>query len=131
MGAGSLRPAQDGLPVFQTMGAAGNALRAVCNSPGISTGTMGPTSGASITTCSGLKPLPQSTSRHKHDDMSSAQPAKQFHASAMPDVVMAEVDGEAVSYSRRGRRICLPARFQATPCHDSQVKTHAFVCADA
>ncbi len=129
MGAGSLRPAQDGLPAFQTMGAAGNALRAVCNGPGISNGTMRPISGASTATCSGLKPHLQSTSRHKHDDMSSTQPTEQIHDSAMPDAIMAEADEEAVSYSRRGRRICLPARFQATPCHDSQVKTRAFMWA--
>ena len=45
--------------------------------------------------------------------------------SAMPDAIMA--DEEPVSYSRRGRRICLPARFQMTPC---QVKTHVSMCAD-
>ncbi len=128
IGAGSLRPAQDGLPTFQTMGAAGNASRAVCSGPEISTGTMGPVSGASTATCSGLEPLPQSTSRHKHDDISSIQPTEQIQDSAMVDAVMAEADEESVSYSRRGRRICLPARFQATPC---EVKTHAFMCAKA
>ncbi len=125
IGAGSLQPAQDGLPAFQTTG---NASRAVCNGPEISTGTMGPVSGASTATCSGLEPLPQSTSRHDYDDMSSAQPTEQIHDSAMLDAVMAEANEEPVSYSRRGRRICLPARFQATPY---QVKTHAFICADA
>jgi len=110
------------------MGAAGNASRAVCSGPEISTGTMGPVSGASTATCSGLEPLPQSTSRHKHDDISSIQPTEQIQDSAMVDAVMAEADEESVSYSRRGRRICLPARFQATPC---EVKTHAFMCAKA
>ena len=89
---------------------------------------MGPVSGASTATCSGLEPLPQSTSRHDYDDMSSAQPTEQIHDSAMLDAVMAEANEEPASYSRRGRRICLPARFQAMPY---QVKTHAFICADA
>ncbi len=125
IGAGSLQPAQDGLPAFQTMRPAGSASRAVCNGPGISTGTMRPISDASTATCSGLEPLPQSTSRHKHDDISSAQLTEQIHDSAMLDVVMAEADEEPVLYNRRGRRICLPARFQATPC---EVKMHAFLC---
>ena len=125
IGAGSLRPAQDGLPAFQTTG---NVSRAVCNGPGISTGTIGPISGASTAICSGLEPLLHSTSRHEHDNMSSAQPTEQIHDFAMPDATMAEADEEPVSYSRRGRRICLPARFQATPY---QVKTCAFMCADA
>ncbi|DBA86939.1 TPA: hypothetical protein ACH3X2_000333 [Trebouxia sp. C0005] len=43
----------------------------------------------------------------------------------MPDVVMAEADEGPVSYSRRGCRICLPATFQATPCHDSQEPNQA------
>ncbi|DBA82822.1 TPA: hypothetical protein ACH3X1_007045 [Trebouxia sp. C0004] len=117
---GSLRPAQDGFPAFQTMGAVGNASRAVCNSLGTSPGTMGPISGASTATCSSLKPHSKSMGRHNHDSVSSAQPAKQIHDSAMPDAIMAEADEEPVSYSRRRRRICLPARFQATPCLDSQ-----------
>ena len=92
---------------------------------------MGPFSGASTATCSGLKPHTQSTARHIHDHISSTQSTKQVHNSAMPDVVMAEADEGPVSYSRRGCRICLPATFQATPCHDSQVPAHAFMCADA
>ncbi len=86
---------------------------------------MRPISDASTATCSGLEPLPQSTSRHKHDDISSAQLTEQIHDAAMLDVVMAEADEEPVLYNRRGRRICLPARFQATPC---EVKMHAFLC---
>ena len=125
IGAGSLRPALDALPAFQTMRAAGNASRAVCNGPGISTGTVGPISGASTATCGGLQLHPISMGRHNHDDISSTQPTEQIHDSAMPDAIMA--DEEPVSYSRRGRRICLPARFQMTPC---QVKTHVFMCAD-
>ncbi len=131
MGAGSLRPAHNGPPTFQTMGAAGDALRDVCNGPGTSKGTMGPISGASTATCCGLNPQPQSTSRRKHDGTSAAQPAEQNHDFAMPDAVMTEADEEHVSYNRRGRRICLPARFKAMSCHDSQVKIHAFMCADA